>query len=226
MLMRGSQKHTRAELRDAFDRLKAGVSAGVEGVSIDVRRAQLDDTLRLVAEVLRVPAFPPAEFEELKRASLTGAEAQRGDPAAIASERLARHLNPYPRGHWLYTESVDERLDELKAAKLEDAKRCYTDLVGASGAQWQARGDISRPHMPARRAGCGDRPCARAIFSDTPHGLRNQLEQHRSRPQGPTAPTSCASSRAPICFISTRVCSRCASSRTRSRKSTRPSAAK
>ena len=142
MLLRGSQKHTRAELRDAFDRLKAGVSASVEGAAIDVRRAQLDDTLRLVAEVLKEPAFPAAEFEELKRASLTGVEAQRGDPSAIAGERLARHLNPYPRGHWLYPESVDERLIDLKAANLEEAKRCYADLVGATGAQFVAVGDF------------------------------------------------------------------------------------
>jgi zinc protease len=142
MLLRGSQKHTRAELRDAFDRLKAGVSASVEGAFIDVRRAQLDEALRLAAEVLKEPAFPAAEFEELKRASLTGVEAQRGDPAAIAGERLSRHLNPYPRGHWLYPESVDERLIDLKAAKLDEAKRCYADLVGATGAQFVAVGDF------------------------------------------------------------------------------------
>jgi len=92
--------------------------------------------------VLKEPAFPPSEFEELKRAALTGAEAQRGDPAAIAGERLARHLNPYPRGHWLYTESTDERLDDLNAARLEDAQRCYTELVGASGAHFVAVGDF------------------------------------------------------------------------------------
>ena len=142
LLMRGSRKHTRTELRDAFDRLKASVSASIGGASIEVRRAQLDDTLRLVAEVLKEPAFPAAEFEELRRASLTGAEAQRGEPSAIAGERLARHLNPYPRGHWNYPESIDERLADLKAAKLEDAQRCYTELVGASGAQFVAVGDF------------------------------------------------------------------------------------
>jgi zinc protease len=142
MLMRGSQKHTRAQLRDAFDGLKAEVSASTSGATIDVRRAQLEETLRLVAEVLREPAFPATEFEELRRASLTGIEAQRGDPAAIAGERLSRHLNPYPRGHWNYPESMDERLVNLKAATLDDAKRCYSDLVGATGAQIVAVGDF------------------------------------------------------------------------------------
>jgi len=142
MLMRGTQKRTRSELRDAFDRLKASVSVGTSGISIDARRAQLDDSLRLAAEVLREPAFPPAEFEELKRAALTGAESQRGDPSAIASERLARHLNPRPRGHWHYVNSVDERIEDARAATLEEARRCYAELVGATGAQFVAVGDF------------------------------------------------------------------------------------
>jgi zinc protease len=142
MLMRGSQKHSRAELRDAFDKLKANVSVGASGASIDVRRAQLDDTLRLVAEVLREPAFPESEFEELRRAAITGAESQRGEPSAIAGERLARHLNPWPRDHWNYVQSTEERIADLKAATLEEAKRCYADLVGAAGAQFSAVGDF------------------------------------------------------------------------------------
>jgi zinc protease len=142
MLMRGTQKRTRAELRDAFDKLKANVSVGVGGASIDARRAQLDDTLRLVAEVLREPSFPAAEFEELRRAALTGAEAQRGDPSAIAGERLARHLHPYPRGDWNYVETIDERIAGMKETTLDEAKRCYTDLVGATGAQFVAVGDF------------------------------------------------------------------------------------
>ena len=142
MLMRGTRKHTRAELRDAFDKLNASVAAGIGGASIEVRRAQLDDTLRLAAEVLREPSFPEPEFEELRRATLTGAESQRGDPAAIASERLARHLNRYPPGHWNYVETVDERIAGIKAAGLADAKRCYADLVGGTGAQFVAVGDF------------------------------------------------------------------------------------
>jgi zinc protease len=142
MLMRGTQKRTRGELRDAFDRLQAEVGVSVSGASIEVRRTRLDETLRLVAEVLREPAFPAAEFEELKRATLTGVESQRGEPSALAGERLARHLNPYPRGHWLYPETVEERAAGLRAATLRDAERCYRELVGASGAHFVAIGDF------------------------------------------------------------------------------------
>src|SRR6185369_5166662 len=142
MLMRGSQKRTRGELSDAFDKLKANVGVSTNGASINVRRPQLDDTLRLVAEVLREPAFPASEFEELRREALTGTEAQRSDPAAIAAEKLARHLNPWPRGHWNYVESTDERIADIKVATLAEAKRCYAELVGATGAQFAAVGDF------------------------------------------------------------------------------------
>jgi zinc protease len=99
--------------------------------------------------VLREPAFPEAEFEELRRAALTATESQRGDPQAIAGERLARHLTPWPRGHWNYVESVDERLADIKGATLAEARRCYAELVGATGAQFVAVGDFD-PEALAR----------------------------------------------------------------------------
>jgi zinc protease len=148
MLLRGTERYTRAELRDAFDRLKAHVSVSADGASIETQREYLDETLRLVAEVLRRPAFPAAEFEELKRASLTSAETQRSDPAAIASEQLQRHLTPYPKGHWLYVPSVEERIAALKAATLADAKRCYAQL-GATGADFVAVGDFDPRSLAA-----------------------------------------------------------------------------
>jgi zinc protease len=141
MLLRGTELHTRAQLRDAFDRLKATVSVNADGASIETQRENLDETLRLVAEVLRRPSFPAAEFEELKRASLTSAETQRSDPAAIAAEQLQRHLTPYPKGHWLYVPSLEERIATLKATTLADAKACQAQL-GATGADFVAVGDF------------------------------------------------------------------------------------
>ncbi|MGH8674483.1 MAG: M16 family metallopeptidase, partial [Burkholderiales bacterium] len=94
------------------------------------------------AEVLREPAYPADEFEELRRAALTRAESRLSDPAAIADERLERHLAPYPRGHWLERQSTEERIADLKAVTLDQAKRCYTDLVGATGAIFTAVGDF------------------------------------------------------------------------------------
>ena len=147
MLMRGTKKHSRAELRDAFDKLNASVSIGVSSASIDTKRAQLADAIRLAAEVLREPSYPPEEFEELRRAALTRAESRLSDPEAIANERLERHLAPYPRGHWLERQTTAERIAGLKAVTLDEAKRCYGDLVGATGAIFTAVGDFDPEAM-------------------------------------------------------------------------------
>jgi len=149
MLLRGTQKRSRAELRDAFDRLKTTLTVSTAGATLQTRREHLADALRLVAEVLREPAFPPSEFEELKRSSLTNAEEQRGDPEARADEALQRHLQPYPKDHWLYPQSVEERIAALRAATLEEARRCHAELVGATGADFAAVGDFD----PAALAG-------------------------------------------------------------------------
>jgi zinc protease len=142
MLMRGTLKHTRAELQEAFLKLNAAVSIDGGGAQIDTQRPQLADTLRLVAEVLREPAFPEPEFAELKRAAITSAEAQRSDPGAQAGERMARHLSPYPTGHWLYPLSSEERIAALKETSLDDARSCYSRFLGATRAEFVAVGDF------------------------------------------------------------------------------------
>jgi zinc protease len=142
MLARGTRKRSRAELQDALQRLNASVSVGADGASIEVRREHLAEALRIAAEMLREPSFPASEFEEMKRAALTGAEAERSDPSAVAGVRLSRHLNPYPKGHPLYTNSIDERIETLRRTTLEDAIACYRELVGASGADFVAVGDF------------------------------------------------------------------------------------
>ncbi len=142
MLMRGTKKRTRADLRDEMERLNATVSVSASGATIEVRRGEFAETLRLVAEMLREPAFSPAEFEELKRASLTRIEARRGDPAAIADVQLSRHLYPYPKGHPLHTETIDEDLQITRGVSLQDAIACYRELFGATGADFAVVGDF------------------------------------------------------------------------------------
>jgi zinc protease len=142
MLLRGSLRHDRAQLRDAFERLNATVSVGIDGASIEVKRAQLADTLRLVAEVLRQPSFKPEEFEELKRATLTGIEGQRTDPEAMARMQLSRHLTPYPKGHPLYVETPSEQISIVTDATLEQSAACYRELVGATNADFAVVGDF------------------------------------------------------------------------------------
>src|SRR5215813_4274851 len=68
MLMRGTTKHTRQQIQDEFDKLKARVSVapGPNSVfaSIETVRDNLLAVLRLTTEILREPSFPANEFEQ------------------------------------------------------------------------------------------------------------------------------------------------------------------
>jgi zinc protease len=175
MLMRGTKKRNRAELKEAFERLNASVMLGGEGATIEVRGENLIPALALVAEALREPAFSPQEFEEMKRAALTGAEAQRNEPSALAGVRLARHLHAYAPGHPHYTPTVDERIALMRKATLQDATACYRELFGATGAEFAAVGDFDPDAV------------ARALDEllgpwKTPHPFRRVPTRHFDRP--------------------------------------------
>jgi zinc protease len=149
MLLRGTKKHSRSELKEAFDKLNARVSVGAEGATVEVRGENLLPALALVAEALREPSFPASEFDELKRAALTGTQAQLSDPGANAEVRLTRHLERYPVGHRNYTPTIQERLAWIRKTTLKDAESCYRDLIGATGADFSAVGEFE-PDAVAR----------------------------------------------------------------------------
>lgn len=146
MLMRGTTKHTRAELKDAFDQLKASVSigGGFSGANarITTKRENLKAVLDLVAEVLREPAFPETEFNQLREQQLASIENQRSEPQAIATLAYSRTLNPYPKGDVRYVKTLDEQLDDSKALTLDQVKAFHTGFYGASVGEIAIVGDF------------------------------------------------------------------------------------
>jgi len=150
MLLRGTTKHTRQELADAFDRLKARVSVGLPlpgllTVRVETTRPNLAPVLDLVAEVLRSPSFPAAELETLRQENLAGIEQQRSEPQAMAPTALGRHLSPYPKGDPRHVSTPDEMIADYQAATLEQVKAYHADLLGGSHGEVAVVGD----HDPA-----------------------------------------------------------------------------
>ena len=146
MLLRGTQKHTRQQIKDEFDRLKVRVhvSGGPTQatVSVETVRENLPQTLKLVAEVLREPSFPASELEQLRQENLAQIEQQKSDPDSIGQTAFNRHMNPYPKGDVRYTATPEESVADYKAATLEDVKKFYAQYYGASVAELAVVGDF------------------------------------------------------------------------------------
>ena len=153
MLDKGTKTKTRQQIKDEFDKLKARVNVGGAGnnivVNIETTRPNLLPTLRLVGEVLKEPAFDAKEFELLRTEALAGLEQNKSEPMFLASIAIQRTLTPWPKTHPLYVGTVDEQIADLKAVKLEDVKKVYTDLVGASYGDMAMAGDFDRDSVTA-----------------------------------------------------------------------------
>jgi zinc protease len=129
-----------------LDRLKAQLNvwsgAAGAGVNVQTTRPNLPGVLRLVAEILREPAFPDAEFEPVRQARLANIEGNRKEPNFQATNELRRHLNPYPKGDVRAVKTPDEEIAECKQVTLADVRTFYRDFYGASNAEMAVVGDF------------------------------------------------------------------------------------
>lgn len=151
MLMRGTTKHTRQQITDEFNRLKAQVSVGGSptglGASISTNRQNLAEVLKLVAEIMKEPSFPQVEFDQLKTQSVAGFENERSEPGSIAGRELNMAFNKYPKGHIFYSGSLDEDIADAKAVTLDAVKKFYKDFYGASDGEIAIVGDFDEKEI-------------------------------------------------------------------------------
>lgn len=151
MLMRGTTKHSRQEIKDELDRLKARgfISGGPTSAfaTIETTRQNLPGVLRLIAEIFRESALLQSEFDLLKQETLTNLENGRSEPDAIAFRALAQYFNRYPKGDVRYAPSLDEEIADVKAVTLDDLKKFYADFYGASAGQLAIVGDFDEKEI-------------------------------------------------------------------------------
>jgi len=153
MLDKGTKTKTRQQIRDEFSRLKAQVfffsSGNAINANITTTRANLIPTLRLVGEVMKEPSFDPKEFEILQRQQLAGLEQQKSEPTALGFTAFQRALSPYPKGHALYVQTIEEQIADLQAVTNDEVRKVYTDLVGATFGDIAVAGDFPRDSVLA-----------------------------------------------------------------------------
>lgn len=152
MLNRGTARHTRQQIKDELDRLKARVSVGGGATNVSVQIETLRDNLpavmTLVAEILREPVFPQNEFEQLKQECIADAEQGRSDPQVVASTAMSRHLYPYPADDVRHIDTPEEEIAAYQKVTLDDVKAFYKAFYGANVGQCAAVGDFHAEGFP------------------------------------------------------------------------------
>ncbi|MCW9027787.1 MAG: insulinase family protein, partial [Kangiella sp.] len=151
MLMRGTEKHTREELQAEFDRLKANVSVSGGATSATVRiqtvKENLPKVLSLVEEVLKKPAFDAKELDVLKKQQIVALEQQKQQPQSQVFRQLSQHLNPYDPSHPLYSMSIEEQIEAIKAVEVDNLKAFHSNFIGAKEADIAVVGDFDEESL-------------------------------------------------------------------------------
>ena len=149
LLMRGTKSKSKQQIQDEMDRLKAqiSVSGGVNNavMSIQTTEGNLPGALKLAAEILRQPAFPDTEFEQVRKQMVSGIEERKSDPQALASLALGRHMNSiYPRGDLRYPSTFEESIEDLNKVTLDDVRKFYQQFYGVSEGEFTVVGQFDK----------------------------------------------------------------------------------
>jgi zinc protease len=155
MLLRGSKKHNYQQLSDELDRLKAEVAIssdsdlGGGGLRVLTTRANLPAVISLMAEVFEQPAFSAAEFETLRKETLAGLESQLQNPQVLGAVALQQKAQPYAATDVRYSPMPKERIERLKALKVEDIAKFHAEQWGGSSGEIAVVGDFDSAQVGA-----------------------------------------------------------------------------
>ncbi|MFM8396763.1 MAG: hypothetical protein ACKOAH_02945, partial [Pirellula sp.] len=165
MLMAGTKNYDRQALRQKLDdlgvRLGAGGgmgggrrgggrggrgggggSAGSLSFSMEAKKDSIADGIKMMAEVLRNPAFSQEEFEQLRSQSIAMMSQMTTDPAMLANTQLSRALSDYEKGDVRYARTVDETIEEMKSLSLDRIVSVYQDQLSAKVGEVAIVGDF------------------------------------------------------------------------------------
>lgn len=154
MLLSGTERLSREQIKDRFDQLKAQISigGGAEGVSaaITTTRENLPAVIDLLSEVLKKSNFPAKEFQEKQLEAINQAEQNIPEPQPLASNAMSRLIDATAPGHVRHVDTLQEQLATTKAVTLAEVKAFHAAFYGADNATFSAVGDFDAAALKAQ----------------------------------------------------------------------------
>jgi len=136
MLNKGTKNNSRQELDDKLSALKSSIgfrgSNGRVTANINTTEENLMACLALMTDMLKNPKFDEAELEKLKTQELAGIEQNKTEPQFLVQKRLGELNQKYKKGHPLYSMSIEEDIEAIKAVTTKSIQAYYNDFYGIS----------------------------------------------------------------------------------------------
>lgn len=138
LLSTGTTTRQKAEIDEAVDFIGASLNSSASGVSGSSLTKHREKLMEVLAEVALNPSFPEAEFDKLKKQTLSNLAQAKTDPNTIAG-MVARVLR-YGAGHPYGELTTEETIENIT---LEDVKNFYDTYFTPSRTYFVVVGDIS-----------------------------------------------------------------------------------
>ena len=142
LLMRGTKNKSRQQLQDEIQKLNANINVGggrggggalaSVNATISTTAENLIPAMRLALEILREPAFPASDFDQIRKQRIAQIDRGRTEPNTLVSQTLQSDLSPYPRNDVRHSRTIDEEIEDLNKITLDDVKQFHQKFYGAS----------------------------------------------------------------------------------------------
>lgn len=138
LLRRGTTKMNKAQLDEAVDLLGGSLNASATSASASSLKRNFPKLFALMSDVVLRPSFPAAELEKIRKQSLSGLQAAKDNPNAIAQNVVNRLT--YGKDHPYGDIETEETISNVK---LEDIKNYFSTYWKPNNAFLVFVGDIT-----------------------------------------------------------------------------------
>ena len=146
LMERGTKSRNFQKLNDRKDELKAPFrvfsSAQLLKVTLETKRETLLESLALIEDVLRHPAFEEKEFTLLQEQVISQLESGKNEPSRLAFLAVNRVLSPYKRGDVRYVPTPDEEIEDFKKLTVTDVKDLHAKFLSGTEGEVAVVGDF------------------------------------------------------------------------------------
>jgi zinc protease len=147
LLTYGTKSRTALEISETLDFLGATLSTGcgeeTASISMTLLKKDLDEGLRLLAEILSASAFPPEEIERQKQSVIASIRAREEDPGYVAQLKFIAAL--FPKSP--YGRPVEGTADSVKRVDRPGLLDFYQKYYRPNHAILTVVGDVSHSEV-------------------------------------------------------------------------------
>jgi zinc protease len=149
MLTKGSERHSEAELADELETYAISLSAGggmdTSSVYASCLTEHVEHAVKLMAEVVLTPTFPPEEFKKLRRQVLTALTIAANEPSYIADREFRRRVY----GEHPYARTATGEIEDVRALQADDCGQWWSRFARPDMAVLIFAGDVERDRAVA-----------------------------------------------------------------------------